>query len=122
MKMPGCIAASSSGCDAAPSVAPKPKVSITGAFTPKAARDFLPPADGCRANFDSVRHNRWQIEYKSKPSPPYSVSKVWGEKSGLSQDEAFRHCLKIVWAWHKEVTGVDPPFDLDTVEVDMTAA
>jgi hypothetical protein len=71
------------------------------------AQTYCPP--GSHLAKDPKRFSRWSGKYP-KPSPPTHVTKSWGPKSGLSVRSSLFHVLGTLWAWHKEQTGQDCPW------------
>jgi hypothetical protein len=79
-------------------------------YTKEEAERWIPKVHGCTVTKDVVRHFRWVIAYPNE-QPPFSVSKAW-RHAGISELEALRSILKVVWGWHARATGEPCPWDL----------
>ena len=77
-----------------------------------AARELLPPARGCTLVKDTLWHDRWVVHYPS-PVPPYSTSKSWGPRTGMTCESALTSLLAWAWAQHAKATGEVSPWCFD---------
>lgn len=81
-----------------------------GTITIEEARQWKPVAKGVSLVKDLKWHGRWVGTYSTRP-PPNHVAKVFGGSSGLTEAEALRHVLKVLWEWHTEQTREPCPFE-----------
>ena len=87
-------------------------------LTAQKVRKLVPKILGIRVKKDITYYYRWQMVHPGKP-PEHKTktsSKTFAEAGG--DVEAFRWCLKELWAFHKEVypESEGPSFDIDTLD------
>jgi hypothetical protein len=81
--------------------------------TPEWAKRYIPQVPGCSISLDDRRHNRWSVQYKEKPGPPFHHTKAYGNEATVSRRAALIHCLKWVWGVHTDMTGQPCPWLLE---------
>ena len=74
----------------------------------KEARDYFPP--GAIPELELVRFQRWKC---SAPYMGKHVSRVFGRRSGFSQDDSLRYVLAAAWKAYTASSGEQSPFKLD---------
>ena len=93
-----------------PPHARKAILDVTG-LTAKQVRALFPQKVGVVVSKDTTRFFRWDAQCPNKAPPTY-VSKSWGPTTGFDEEHALRVVCTQIWAWHRDLTGVECPSDL----------
>lgn len=82
-------------------------------YTQQDAAAWLPQASGC--TICAVNNRCWQVKYSKRVKQPRSHTVTYkheGPEGVENHVRALRECLQWAWTAHSEVTGMNPPAEL----------